>query len=261
MSTILKHRGLRKRIVDVPAAAAVPSAIQPWTYPGMVVWYEASKETAYIDDDLVGTMTDQTSNALNATAAGANRPTFKTAILNGKAVYRFLGDDLAQTAAFSLRRPILFIVSRVSNNGCVCEFAFNTLDVFSFFTDIAVVIPTNMLLHFKPAGTASVSPSSAGDHADNVWRNLRLSTSGVGSTTDIYFNNKPVDVTDGVADPGNALITDTFGIGGRINGSLFITGDIAILGIAERTTLTPEQEQLTNDYIVTQSGIADDLWP
>lgn len=67
---------------------AAPPSFSPSDLSGLKIWYKADSES-YSDADPVGTMTDRSGLGNNATATGTDRPTYKTNILNGKAVYRF----------------------------------------------------------------------------------------------------------------------------------------------------------------------------
>ncbi len=63
-------------------------------------WQRAQAESAYADGDPVSTAADQSGNARTLTGTTTTRPTYKTGILNGKAVYRFDGvDDFLKNAS------------------------------------------------------------------------------------------------------------------------------------------------------------------
>lgn len=95
-----------------------PTVFSPLNY-SPYVWYKANTE-AYGDGAAVGTMTDKSGNGRDATQSTAgNKPTFKTAILNGKSVYRFDGGDWVKTAAFAsvLSQPnTIYIVLKTTVN-------------------------------------------------------------------------------------------------------------------------------------------------
>jgi hypothetical protein len=72
-------------------AAAAASGFESNTVSGMVRWYAAFKES-FADNDAVTTATDYSGLANNAGQPTAgNKPTFKTSIVNSKAVFRFDG--------------------------------------------------------------------------------------------------------------------------------------------------------------------------
>jgi hypothetical protein len=85
---------------------------------GLVLHYDASAETAYADNATVTTATDQSGNSKDGTAVGS--PVYKTGILNGKAVYRFDGDDgFDASLATANTAYTLFIVSATTNASAV----------------------------------------------------------------------------------------------------------------------------------------------
>ncbi len=71
---------------------ATEAAVQPDAVANLTCWLDADAE-AFSDNDPVGTWTDQSGGLRHFTAAGAVRPTYKTGIVNGKAVIRFDGVD------------------------------------------------------------------------------------------------------------------------------------------------------------------------
>jgi hypothetical protein len=64
----------------------------PTDYANLQGWWDASQEV-YANNDPVGSATDWSGNARHATHTGANRPTFKTSIINGLPVFDFDGTD------------------------------------------------------------------------------------------------------------------------------------------------------------------------
>jgi len=54
-------------------------------------WLEAGKETSFADGALMSQITDWSGKGKNITASGGNRATYKTNIVNGKAVVRCVG--------------------------------------------------------------------------------------------------------------------------------------------------------------------------
>jgi hypothetical protein len=100
-----------------PASSGGP-AETPATYSGLQVWYRSS-DLSLNDGDPVGTWTDRSANANNATAAGSLRPTFKTNIIGTVPTLRFdpnvqqmtIGTSLSyainsQFTAMTLLKPI-----------------------------------------------------------------------------------------------------------------------------------------------------------
>lgn len=84
----------------------------PASLTGLHAWYRAQDDPAgYADGAAVGTWTNRASPGVrNLTAAGAARPTFKTAISNGKAALLFDGiDDMLSESVTALSQPITIL--------------------------------------------------------------------------------------------------------------------------------------------------------
>lgn len=73
----------------------------PTDIAGLALWLKADS-LSLNNDDPVGTWADSSGNGLDVTAAGAARPTFKTAILNNKPVVRFATDDVLTSTAVAV---------------------------------------------------------------------------------------------------------------------------------------------------------------
>jgi hypothetical protein len=67
-------------------------AFNPANVGGLIRWYAARKLIGLSNNDPVSTVTDFGSDAQDATAAGAARPTYKTNIVNGLPVLEFAAD-------------------------------------------------------------------------------------------------------------------------------------------------------------------------
>jgi hypothetical protein len=91
-STVILNTGSTSATFTYTAASAGAKTISctnsgTLTNPGNLT-YTASA-SGLVDDDPVSTWTDSSGNGHHAAMTGSNRPTFKTAILNGKPVVRF----------------------------------------------------------------------------------------------------------------------------------------------------------------------------
>ena len=101
------RRGESNQIVlppEIHMARTTPAtvggaAFAPSDIAGLVAWFDASAES-FNDDDAVGTATDQSGNGNDAVqTTEAKKPTYKTGILGGNAVFRFDGSaDVLVTA-------------------------------------------------------------------------------------------------------------------------------------------------------------------
>lgn len=80
-------------------------------------WWEPSRETAYVNNDPMGTLTGQFAGK-NFTAAGASRPIYKTGVLNGLAVadYALQGWNGVDASALTAGH-ILYVVKAANDPG------------------------------------------------------------------------------------------------------------------------------------------------
>ncbi|MDB5185269.1 MAG: hypothetical protein JWN38_1077 [Candidatus Saccharibacteria bacterium] len=102
------------------AALSAPSAFTPATLSGLVAWYDASQITGLADGDAVAQWNDLSGNGNHAVqATGANKPTYKTNIQNGKPVVRFNGTTtvLARTLGVALTAPYTIVVVGRASQG------------------------------------------------------------------------------------------------------------------------------------------------
>ncbi len=92
----------------------------PTDIAGCVCWLAGDHTTGVSDNDPVSTAQDGSSAGNNGTAASFDRPTYKTGILNGKAVFRF--DGSANVLAFptngfsSMTAGSVFVVIKIAND-------------------------------------------------------------------------------------------------------------------------------------------------
>jgi hypothetical protein len=104
---------------DLPLLGVGGASFSPPSISGMKLWLKADA-LVLNDGDAVGTWADSSANANDAMqATAANKPTFKTNIVNGKPVVRFDGvnDYLNLPNAFSgLTAAEVFIVLRLAND-------------------------------------------------------------------------------------------------------------------------------------------------
>jgi hypothetical protein len=64
---------------------------EPDDVSGLIFWLKADQITGLIDNDPISTWEDQSGNGFDVTQAGADRPTYKTGIINSLPVVRFDG--------------------------------------------------------------------------------------------------------------------------------------------------------------------------
>lgn len=97
-------------VIFMKPPVATGAAFSPSDISGLQLWLKASA-LSLSDGDPVSTWTDSSGNGRHATQSGSERPTFKTAILNGKPVIRFNGtDEFMVTAANSYAVQCMFVI-------------------------------------------------------------------------------------------------------------------------------------------------------
>jgi hypothetical protein len=100
------------------------AAFDPDSVAGLTRWYKADAITGLNDGDAVATWTDSSASAANATqGTGANKPTYKTGIVNGLSVVRFdgLADFLNIGDLSALTAGEAFIVVKLDADPPVAE--------------------------------------------------------------------------------------------------------------------------------------------
>lgn len=98
---------------------AKPTTFTPGSVAGLYAWYDATQITGLADGDPVATWTDVAGGRNATQGTSAARPTYKTAIQNGRPVVRFDGvDDFVNASAVSVSQPdTIFIVAKQTSTG------------------------------------------------------------------------------------------------------------------------------------------------
>lgn len=223
----------------------------PTDLAGLNFWHDASQE-ALADDAAGATITDYSGNSRNGTqATGTARPTYKTGIVNGKAVWRFDGGDSVQgTASIATTALTAFAVismhSSTVASGRVMSLGVNAAADFSTTTYAAAIL--------RNSSTEAVYGHRSGIKSS---RALTYSTFCVvvsvfdGTNHTMYVNG--VAGTP-VASTGTFAIT-AYRIGAGLNDANFFNGDYAEGG-AYNAALTADQRMALEDYLGTKYGIA-----
>jgi hypothetical protein len=86
--------GTRRALRPGISGSGAASTFSPDSIPSLLRWYKADAITGLNDTDPVSTWPDSSGLALDATQTGADRPTYRTNIVNGKPVVHFPGWDL-----------------------------------------------------------------------------------------------------------------------------------------------------------------------
>lgn len=93
------------------------NAFVPSSVAGLIAWFRADLLTGLANADPISTWTDLSGNGNNLTASSTARPTYRTAVINGKAVARFDGvnDYMTRTYGAALTQPTtIFIVYKAA---------------------------------------------------------------------------------------------------------------------------------------------------
>jgi hypothetical protein len=93
------------------------AAIEPDAISGLQMWLDADQIVGLVDNDPVATWADASGNANDATqGTAANRPIYKTNIVNGKPVVRFDNTNDGMTTPLTLANPYTIMYVGYYNN-------------------------------------------------------------------------------------------------------------------------------------------------
>lgn len=215
-----------------------PNTLSPY------LLYDADVDDAtYNDGDAVGSMTDQSGNGRHATQSTATKkPTFKTNILNGRAVYRFDGGDCAQVTATIGLFTVAVVLRGQTGSGLIYEHSANA----STGNGSAFYSAVNNSMTVARGGTRTTRNLAGNWSTVNHWRiAFHQFDTGNHNRHRAYCDGSWVICGDGnltLDDPGTGTVTDTLNVGARNNAaSLGFLGDIAFLAMWTTTPLTSAQ--------------------
>lgn len=247
-------------VLDIPqqpfvgATTLTPDA----TIAPPYLWLDANQDDANLNDnDAVATAKDFSGNGRDLTqGTAANRPTFKTNIINGLPVYRFDGtNDSLIRAAVELSTFVIIAVIRGTVAGrMIYEHSadVNTNPGSFMYTTVGSSSAVNR------GGVKSGRDFSTGWAAQNQWGIATHMFRGEHSTHFLWWNNvrwNTATAPFGAADPGTAAVTDTLNLGSRNQASLFFNGDIAEFIIyTPAPTLTEEIAAVLN-HLMSKYGL------
>ena len=223
---------------------------------GLIVWCAARLETGYVDDDPVGTWTDQSGNNLHAGASGTTRPLYKTNVLNGLAVLRFDADDYMSIGSINLTGTdavSVFGVYSAPSGGDRVFYEFS--DNVNSYTD--------SFLCYRTAGNAPTALVK-GDVGYCTTTSARTLTTTHRIVTYVFdkslSSNESAVYVDSVGGAAcatnntNAFGTRTSFIAARGGASLFLNGDIAEFLFYNRAVTAGERGQIET-YLSSLYGI------
>lgn len=209
-----------------------PGPIDPGDLSGLILWLKADA-LGLSNNDPVSTWTDSSGAIHNATSAGAARPTFKTAILNGLPVIRFDGsDDYMTVSSLAKGAFTAFYVYNASTGGILVEHSVNA----GLNNGDYHYIPGGAHVAARGAGGFSAFDITAPSLATGSWRVISRAMDGTDAGHKIWVDGVlgTRGTIAGSGDPGTGSSTADYYIGGRAGSSLFTTGDIAEIVVYNR---------------------------
>lgn len=227
----------KRRILKfAPSRAVVP--FSPTQIAGLQLWTNPETLTGLNDGDPISSWADASGNSRNFTAAGAARPTYKTNILNGKAVARFDGiANAMSTGAFTFNQPeTVFLVLKFPFSGDNTWF----LDGAGGFAVMGLLqFGATQVQQFAGLGSAQATLSN-GFHILTLLYNAASSYIRVDGT---QTNTNP-----GASNAGGVILGAFGGI------AAFAASDIAEV-IAYNVMLTAPQRTQVETYLSNKYGI------
>lgn len=224
--------------LDLAFLSATKGGKAPDQISGLRVWYAADAIVGLSDGDPVSTWEDGTALNVDFTAAGSNRPTYKTNVVNGKPVVRFDGTDdsmVATSGSVWTTEAEFFLVLKADNDPGVSN--------------------KNAPAGFGSSGTAPLYPDGSGD----VWVDFASTTThnagpaGVALTSFRLLNVESraggfyvrVDTVEILADGSNTAAGEPtpLRIGGY-GGTNFFDGDIAEIAVFDPHLSAPDKAAL-----------------
>jgi len=228
---------LRRRIQTAMQTRGGAAAFSPASIPGLKLWLDASQIVGLNDGDSVGTWSDTSGNANDATQATVSaKPTYKTSIQNGLPVVRFDGvDDVMTVAAVSAQPMTFFLVGKTSSTG---RYFFDGVSGNRFVLGDGLNGPPNNMGIF--AGSAIESSFTISGSSFNLWTGV---ANGVSSS---LLKNGAAFAS---GDVGSQGLSGGMTLGNRYSDPGYcLNGDLAEL-IIYNTSLSIANRQLVEAYL------------
>ena len=205
---------------------------------GLQLWLRADTITDLIDGDAVGVWPDSSINENNATQTGANRPVYKTDIINGKPVVRFNGSaNYLDFTSINMQPTTVFAVVKYELPAVNAPFLGNDTfnGFFGYYNNIIYYYST--IANMNVANTTPATFQIITGHAQPL-----------GSNSSIRIDGSPV--VSGSYNWG----TSTFIFVGRRNAERF-KGDIAEI-LIYNTNLSSTDINKVESYLSSRYNIA-----
>ena len=202
----------------------------PTSISGLVSWYDfADITTLYTDsarttpvaadNDLIGGVTNKSTDARHLSGSGVTRPSYKANIQNGKSVARYDGGDVLTLTAAALSAFTVFVVFKATAN--------STRGVFEYRASGSVGFRIHNDYSSSTWETTITYYSGAGEGLNRKLASLSLPTSYL---VDVFKSNTTArrngaDATLSSATAG--WVTTAYGLVGQMAGYASLAGDIA----------------------------------
>jgi hypothetical protein len=237
----------RRRQFTAMQGAGGAAAFSPTSLSGLALYYDATKISGFSNNDPIGTLTDISSNAWQATQGTASKkPTYLTNIKNGQPVIRFDGVDdiLTNTTCTSfngLTGATLFYAYKFNNVG--------SAGLVSFSADARLSQQDFSGNHNTYADGSSGVPYPYGSYAgSSAWQLVEVvfdgSQTGNADRLKIWVDGvaKTLSFTDTI--PASFFSgSDGFELGGGLGGN-YNGHDLAVLCYYGRALTSGERDQV-----------------
>lgn len=220
----------------------------PLSIPGIKLWLDASKIEGLSDGNAITTWNDASANGVNPTqATAAQKPTYKTNIINGLPVARYDGGDILAASITLPTFITMFVVSGNATNGK------------TFFIEQGPNTNTNNGFFFYGEGVSIVNTYRSGMHETskagwfgNSWAVASFTYDG---SFLIYKNGTQVtgNTTSG-SSRSNSDVTDNLYVGARTGLIVPMQADLAEVLIYSGK-LADTDRQAVEDYLKTKYGL------
>jgi len=255
--TRLRNVKMRPRRYNGLGASAAANLWTPDRLPGKRRWGNPSS-LSLNDGDAIATFTDSSSAAQDiANGTAAQRPTYKTAILNGYPIARFDGGDQLFSGTFSFGASPAGL-----SYACVYRFtaasAFQMVQTYSLnnwelMHNAAGDVPS---FNYDTGAGTNLLVSSTGAVATNTWVIVIATFDDATNTVEIFVNGTSGgSAINAAASPSAG---GTYALGARGGGSFFMAGDIAQEIVGDRAWSTTDRQKLEG-YFAHRFGLTGNL--
>jgi hypothetical protein len=218
-------------------------AFSPAQVLGLKLWLRADLISGLSDGAAVATWPDDSGGGKDAAqATGANQPTYRTNVVNGRPVVRFDGtNDWMATPSLTFGAFTAFYVYR-GTAGLLAEHSASAV-----VNDGDYFYPPGgaHTLVRRGGGTLLSSYDVSPNLADNAWRLVTRRHDGTHAGHALYVGGtlQGKSTVYNSADPGTATVSAALYLGARGGGaSLFFAGDLAELLVYDSALATADRE-------------------